>query len=71
MAIDPSKLCSVTECARIAGLTTGRIRQLLLSGELPGEKLGTTVWMIERAEAEKLAKTKPGVGRPRTGRKIS
>ncbi len=53
---------SVTETAADLGLTVGRIRQLLLAGEMDGHKLGKKLWAIPRSEVEKqkrLRKTPP------------
>lgn len=47
---------SVNEAANLLDLTTGRIRQLLLSGELSGKKLNEKAWVIDRRDVEKFAK---------------
>jgi len=44
---------SVTEAAAELDLTVGRVRQLLLAGEIQGHKLGEKQWAISRAEVEK------------------
>ena len=36
------------------GLTDGRIRQMLLAGEIVGEKLGERVWAIPAKEVERV-----------------
>jgi hypothetical protein len=71
MTINASKFCSVPECARIAGLTAGRVRQLLRSGKLHGVKISENAWIVERKDAEHLATETHAVGRPRSGRKNS
>lgn len=47
---------SVNEAATMLALTVGRIRQLLISGELAGKKLNEKAWVIERREIEKFAR---------------
>lgn len=56
---------SVTTAAQIIGCTVGRVRQLLRSGELRGEKLGERAWAVSRVHAEKIAKKPASTGRPR------
>ena len=61
---------SVTQAADYLGLTVGRIRQLLLAGDLTGEKFGDPengVWMIPKKVIYSYAKIKPTTGRPRSG----
>jgi excisionase family DNA binding protein len=45
------------------GVTQGRIRQLILSGDLPSEKVGRD--RMIREEDLKLVEKRPGRGRPR------
>lgn len=47
---------SVNEAAERLGLTTGRIRQLLIRQELPGKKLNAKAWVIDRRDIDKFAK---------------
>lgn len=47
---------SVNEAAERLGLTTGRIRQLLIRQELPGKKLNAKAWVIDRRDVEKFAR---------------
>lgn len=47
---------SVNETAERLGLTTGRIRQLLIRKELPGKKLNEKAWVIDRRDVDKFAK---------------
>lgn len=47
---------SVNEAADLLGLTTGRIRQLLIGKELPGKKLNEKAWVIDRREVAKFAR---------------
>lgn len=54
---------SVNEAAERLGLTTGRIRQLLIGKQLPGRKINAKAWVIDRRDVEKFAK--------KTGRKPS
>jgi excisionase family DNA binding protein len=45
------------------GVTQGRIRQLILSGDLPSEKVGRD--RMIREEDLKLVEKRPGRGRPK------
>ena len=54
---------SVNEVADLLGLTTGRIRQLLISGELEGVKVNERAWVIDRKVVEKYAR--------KTGRELA
>ncbi len=59
------KLLTVTEAAALIGVTEGRLRQLLQSGAILGEKFGSQ-WAITEAEAQRYAAMEPpAVGRPR------
>ena len=44
------KYLSVTEAAVLLGVSVGRVRQLLLSGDLKGHKLGEKLWAIHPTE---------------------
>ena len=59
------RMLTVAEAAAELGMTEGRIRQLLLSGEMRGQKFGRTVWMIPESEVDKF-RDPPPVGRPRS-----
>lgn len=50
-------LWTVKELAAAAGLSTGRLRQLLLAGELRGEKIGMT-WAIRDGEAQRWLRSR-------------
>ena len=53
------------EAAADLGVSPGRVRQLLLAGQLPGEKLGRD-WMIRRADVARFKALPPGrTRRPR------
>jgi excisionase family DNA binding protein len=58
---------SVPEAADILGCTGGRVRQLLIAGELPGEKLNARAWAVDRKAVEKMAAIPRTKGRPRNG----
>lgn len=62
------KFVSTTEAAEIIGVTRTRVIQMLGSGELPGEKINSRAWLIERKAAEKVAQAKYTTGRPRSRR---
>ncbi len=59
---------SVTDAATIIGCTSGRVRQLLLDGQIRGKKLSETdnsPWLVSKVDAEKMARKPAHTGRPR------
>ena len=56
----------VGRAATEIGITEGRLRQMLRSGEARGEKMGW-VWLVPRSEVERIKKNPSKKGRPRTG----
>jgi excisionase family DNA binding protein len=52
---------TTTEAAEMLGVTTARIRQMVLAGEIEGEKRGRDL-LIPKSQIEKAKarKTKPG-----------
>lgn len=60
---------AVNQAAKLIGVTVGRIRQMLLSGELEGFKPNERAWLIPRKEVERILKNPPQVGRPRSRKK--
>jgi len=60
---------STKEAAAIIGVTVGRVSQLRRAGELRAIRVDNRTWLIPRSEAEKIAKNKPAVGRPRSSEK--
>ena len=67
--VNVGKYVSTSEAAEIIGVTRTRIIQMLGDGDLPGEKINSRAWLIERKEAEKVANLAYRTGRPRSGRK--
>lgn len=55
----PDDLLTVQQAARELGITDSRVRQLLIDGELKGEKFGH-IWMIRRADVDAYERRKPG-----------
>jgi len=49
------KAYTTTELASLAGLTSSRIRQLLIAGVIKGDKFGRD-WSIPKLEAERWLK---------------
>ena len=47
---------SVNEAASMLGVTTGRIRQLLIREELPGKKLNKKAWVVDRRDIQRFAR---------------
>jgi len=64
------RLYTVSETAEILGVTEGRVRQLLLSGQMSGMKFGRAMWTIPESELDKFREpSKVGRPRSRTGQK--
>lgn len=52
---------TVQKLARAAGLTDGRIRQLLIDGTIQGEKYGSEtggIWIIDSEEAARFLESR-------------
>lgn len=64
------KFVSVTFAAEQLGCTTGRVRQLLLAGEIAGQKLTPRAWGVEFSSLQKALKTTHTTGRPRVSKNI-
>lgn len=64
--VELSEFCNVADAAKIIGCTDGRVRQLLLAGELRGRKINDRAWLVEIADAERVRDIEPGRGMPRT-----
>ena len=47
---------STQEAAGSLGVTDGRVRQMLIAGELAGQKLGQRSWAIPSAEVDRIKK---------------
>jgi hypothetical protein len=59
-------LIGVKEAASIIGCTAGRVRQLLLAGQLRGRKVTDTSWVLVKQDAERYARNNPRtIGRRR------
>lgn len=70
MSINNGKLINTAEAAAIIGCSTRRVRQLHDEGKIKGEKISPTAIVIDRASAERYAKTPiTGPGRPRKPQK--
>ena len=57
---------SVAEAAELIGCSDGRVRQMLRAKELRGQKLHHMAWVVEKRDAERMAKKTYTTGRPRT-----
>src|SRR5262245_30448838 len=57
------EILSVTEAAELAGVTPGRLRQLIEDGRLRGKKIGNS-WAILARDVETFIGRKRGAGRP-------
>jgi excisionase family DNA binding protein len=63
----PSDLIGTSEAAELLGVSPGRIRQLVQSGQLPAERVGRTL-VIRRRDLDLFASQPPG--RPRHARRV-
>lgn len=61
--LSTSNWLTVAEAAQLLGVTDSRVRQLLISGELPGEKFGST-WAIKKADVTRFSKIERKPGNP-------
>jgi excisionase family DNA binding protein len=57
------EILSVTEAAELAGVTPGRLRQLIEDGRLRGKKIGNS-WAILARDVDTFMGRKRGAGRP-------
>lgn len=57
MLLEKANLISVAEAARIIGVTTGRVRQLIDDGRLTAEPLGKRSLVVERNSVIRYAKS--------------
>jgi len=57
---------STGEVAKAVGMTSARVRQMAIAGEILAEKFGRD-WHIDPREVDRLRKKPPGPGRPRGG----
>ena len=53
------KILTTTQVAKILKVNDSRVRQLILSGRLPAQKLGRD-WIILEKDLSKVADRKPG-----------
>jgi len=60
-------LLTTAEAAKLIGVTTSRVRQLLISGQMQGVKITQNAWLVPESEAKKFASRGKTVGRPRSG----
>ena len=57
---------STNEVAQAVGMTTARIRQMAIAGQITAEKFGN-VWLFDPREVERIKRTPKVTGRPRKG----
>ena len=53
------KILTTAQAAKILKVNDSRVRQLILSGRLPAQKLGRD-WIIKEKDLSKVADRKPG-----------
>lgn len=62
MSVIANKFYTVAEVAERLGLTTARVRQLLESGQLVGEKAHERLWIVSDRNLERFEKIDRPVG---------
>lgn len=63
--MDIERLLTVSQAAEVIGCTPGRVRQLILAGTLEATKLSPRIMLVQKKDAEKIARNPANVGRPR------
>lgn len=66
------KWLTVTQAATMIGVTAGRVRQLIMAGEVRAEQIPAKEngrWLVPLSEAKRVAELQPVTGRPRSGKK--
>jgi excisionase family DNA binding protein len=56
--LQSDQILSTQEAAVFLGLTDGRVRQMILAGEVAAQRHGKHAWAIARAELERLKKSR-------------
>lgn len=56
-------MLSVSETAELLGVSGARVRAMLASGKLSGEKVGNT-WAVSASSVRRRLRENPGAGRP-------
>lgn len=56
---------SVEDAAAIIGCTPAHVRKLLRDGDLVGRKISAKIWIVSERAAQRFAKHRPKLGRPR------
>jgi excisionase family DNA binding protein len=64
------KWITVSQAAEIIGCSGQRLRFLAKNNKIRSEKVGS-VWLVDRKQAEMMAKTPAKTGRPRKNQKSS
>ena len=54
MSVIANKYMTVTEVAEFLGISTARVRQILASGQLVGEKPHEQLWIVSLREVERF-----------------
>ena len=61
------KLLSTAQAAKILGVNDSRVRQLILAGRLPAQKIGGN-WIVYEKDLSKVADRKPGRPKKKGGK---
>jgi len=56
---------NTTQAAELIGCSDAHVRYMLIHGQMKGKKVSGRTWLVERREAERLAKVEHATGRPR------
>lgn len=62
---------TATEAAELIGCSSARVRQMIQQGVIKGKKLSPRMWLIARADAEKVRNLPYKTGRPRNSKNIA
>ena len=60
-----NEFVNTNEAADIIGVTTGRVRQMLIDGSLAGMRANQRAWLVRRDDAEAARGRESKRGRPR------
>jgi excisionase family DNA binding protein len=61
-----AEFLNVREAAEQIGCTEGRVRQMLIAGDMKGKKANARAWLIPSTEVERMAAREYTTGRRRT-----
>ncbi len=66
-----NEFVNTNEAAEIIGVTTGRVRQMLIDGTLDGVRANRRAWLVRRDDAEAAKDREVRRGRPRISDRLA